>query len=93
MAANTQLRKRSRQGYSTLKLRPAGHQRGRGHHPARVALGNSAVYARSEPEVIGVDDEPSQAPSVAANNFPPAELGPVTVTVPDISPEPGISLQ
>ena len=42
-----------------------GHQRGRGHNATRVRLDDGTVHARSESEVIRIDDEAAQGESLA----------------------------
>src|SRR6516164_11679793 len=44
------------------------HESGRTHDPPPVRFGDGPVHARSKPKVVGVDDKPAHAASVAAGS-------------------------
>src|SRR5512143_4110434 len=57
MAADGELRKRTRQRESVIEIGAAGHHGGRGHHAVAMGFGNGAVDPAREAEIVGVNDE------------------------------------
>ena len=51
--------------YRVFKCAPVRHQRGGGDDAASVGFDNGAIHARSEAEIIGVDDQTAHCASLA----------------------------
>lgn len=51
--------------HSIMKCPAIGHQRGRGNDSASMSFDDGAIDARSESEIIGIDDQAPHAVSLA----------------------------
>ena len=65
MAAHSQCRRGVSQCNRLRSCGRIGHQSGRGQYPCAMQLENSAVHARSQTEVIGVDDKSAHRASLS----------------------------
>src|SRR5689334_12391629 len=65
VAADTQLRQLLSHLSGLAECRPIGHQCGGCDDSIRVRLNDGAIYARCEPEIVGINNEAPHSASLA----------------------------
>ena len=65
MAANPQRGYALRQLHSLVEGRTVRHQGGGGDDAARVSLNDRSIHAGGETKIVGIDDQPPHAASLA----------------------------